>query len=101
MGGRAVCLQKNGVRTKVWSRRHNLQMMQIRELPDDELMTLAREWRLRALRGEKDARGIAHELEREQRQRVKMQSSSSGETTFYERSTSNTRETPRPAWRIW
>ncbi|QHE89218.1 hypothetical protein [Hydrogenophaga sp. BPS33] len=43
--------------------------MDIRELQDEELMAQAREWRQRALRGEKDARGIAHELEREVRRR--------------------------------
>ncbi|MBV7429328.1 MULTISPECIES: hypothetical protein [unclassified Acidovorax] len=32
-------------------------------------MAQAREWRLRALRGEKEARGTAHELEREVRRR--------------------------------
>ena len=32
-------------------------------------MAQAREWRLRALRGEKAARGMAHELEREVRRR--------------------------------
>jgi len=38
--------------------------MDTKALQDDELMALAREWRQRALRGEKDARGMAHELER-------------------------------------
>lgn len=42
-------------------------MMNAQELQDDELTSQAREWRRRALRGEKDARGIAHELEREVR----------------------------------
>lgn len=43
--------------------------MEIRELQDDELLAQAREWRQRALRGEKDARGFAHELECEVRRR--------------------------------
>lgn len=43
--------------------------MEIQELQDDELMAQAQEWRLRALRGEKEARGMAHELEREVRRR--------------------------------
>lgn len=43
--------------------------MDVQELNDDELLAQAREWRTRALRGEKDARGIAHELEREVRHR--------------------------------
>ena len=43
--------------------------MEIQELQDEELTAQAREWRLRALRGEKEARGMAHELEREVRRR--------------------------------
>lgn len=43
--------------------------MDIRELQDDELIAQARERRQRALRGERDARGMAHELEREVRRR--------------------------------
>jgi len=43
--------------------------MEIQELQDEELMAQAREWRLRALRGEKEARGMAHELEHEVRRR--------------------------------
>ena len=43
--------------------------MDIRALQDDELMAQARDWRQRALRGEKDARGLAHELECEVRRR--------------------------------
>ncbi len=38
-------------------------------LNDDELIEQTRAWRRRALRGEKDARGVAHELEREVRRR--------------------------------
>lgn len=45
------------------------EMMNMQELQDNELISQAREWRRRALRGEKDARGIAHELEREVRHR--------------------------------
>lgn len=43
--------------------------MDLRELQDDELLAQARQWRQRALRGEKDARGFAHELECEVRRR--------------------------------
>lgn len=49
-----------------------LVMMNIQELQDDDLISQAREWRRRALRGGKDARGIAHELEREVRRRFGM-----------------------------
>ena len=41
--------------------------MEIQELQDEELMAQARAWRLLALRGAKEARGMAHELEREVR----------------------------------
>jgi hypothetical protein len=44
-------------------------VMEPQALPDDELIAQARAWRQRALRGERDARGIAHELEREVRRR--------------------------------
>lgn len=43
--------------------------MNLRELDDNDLFAHARDWRLRALRGEKDARGFAHELECEVRRR--------------------------------
>ncbi len=43
--------------------------MDIQALPDDELVAKATAWRQRALRGEIDARGYAHELEREARRR--------------------------------
>lgn len=50
--------------------------MEISELDDESLMAQAREWRLRALRGEREARGHAHELEREVRRRALPQVSS-------------------------
>jgi hypothetical protein len=43
--------------------------MDLRELQDDDLLAQARAWRQRALHGEKDARGLAHELECEVRRR--------------------------------
>jgi len=51
------------------SHRHNGHCMDIQALQDNELMAQARAWRQRALRGEKDARGFAHELECEVRRR--------------------------------
>lgn len=47
----------------------NRSTMNTQDLQDEELVTLAQEWRQRALRGDKNARGIAHELERAVRQR--------------------------------
>lgn len=55
-------LPPNGIGTMVSA-------MDLRELQDDDLLAHAREWRQRALRGEKDARGFAHELECEVRRR--------------------------------
>ena len=45
-------------------------MTTISELSDDELALHAKDWRHRALRGEKSARGVAHALETELRRRV-------------------------------
>ena len=44
-------------------------MTEITELNDDDLTRYAREWRQRSLRGDKQARGIAHALETELRRR--------------------------------
>jgi len=38
-------------------------VMNLQVIPDEDLLARSKEWRLRALRGDKDARGIAHELE--------------------------------------
>ena len=53
--------------------------MNITELSDDDLAELAREWRRRSLRGEREARGTAHELEREMRRRSAIQRSNEDE----------------------
>ncbi|MNT37334.1 hypothetical protein D3C72_1734690 [compost metagenome] len=44
--------------------------MDVCDLDNDELLAQAKEWRLKALRGERDARGLAHELEGEVRRRI-------------------------------
>lgn len=44
-------------------------VMDLHDLPDEDLVANAKEWRQRALRGDKDAHGLAHELERELRRR--------------------------------
>lgn len=41
----------------------------LEHLGDDELAALAAQWRTRALHGDRDANGRAHELERELRRR--------------------------------
>jgi hypothetical protein len=45
-------------------------MMELEALPDAELGERAAEWRRRALQGEWEARGIAHQLEAELRRRA-------------------------------
>lgn len=44
--------------------------MDLQNLSDADLMAQSKEWRLRALRGDKKAHGYAHELERELRKRL-------------------------------
>lgn len=74
-------------------------MTAISDLSDDELALYAQEWRQRALRGEKTARGVAHALETELRRR--------GAGAFAQTSPVNldTRPAPlrnhRPWWKFW
>ena len=44
-------------------------MTDLEQLGDEELAALATHWRARALHGDRDANGRAHELERELRRR--------------------------------
>ena len=41
-----------------------MELKDFETLTDDELAALAAQWRTRALQGERDANGMAHELER-------------------------------------
>ncbi len=75
--------------------------MEISELQDDELMAQAREWRRRALRGEKDARGIAHELEREVRRRTGLGPNCEETPTLDTRPLAIRQRAPRSAWKFW
>lgn len=73
-------------------------MTEITELNDDDLERYAREWRQRSLRGDKEARGIAHALETELRKRGQASAPASFEL--------DTRPAPlrrpaRPWWRLW
>ncbi len=45
-------------------------MLKMEALPDEELGASASEWRKRALQGDLNARGIAHQLEAELRRRA-------------------------------
>ena len=44
-------------------------MSALEDLSDEEVLALARHWRGEALRGDKNARGLAHEYEVEHRRR--------------------------------
>jgi len=50
-------------------------MIDLDALTDEELATLAAQWRTRALHGDANANGRAHELERELRRRLGTQPS--------------------------
>ena len=63
-------------------------------LSDDELAALAGQWRSRALQGERDANGRAHELERELRRR-------SGALSTLGAELRNPRQPIRPWWAFW
>ncbi len=72
------------------------------DLQDHELMIQAHEWRARALRGEKQARGIAHALEREIRRRFPSPSNDTVYDTLDLRPLEQRREAAqRPAWKFW
>jgi len=73
--------------------------MDLRELQDDDLLAQAREWRQRALRGEKDARGFAHELEREVRRRFPRNDGSPTLAPIHRLGTMP--ETTRRRWAPW
>lgn len=82
--------------------RHNHPTMEPQDLQDHELKAQAHEWRTRALRGDKKARGIAHALEREVRRRF----STPANDTVYEsldlRSLEQRQEVARrPSWKFW
>ena len=62
-------------------------------LPDDELLDRAHEWRLRALHGDRDARGAAHHLEAEVRRRFGVP------TVISHLEAPKARR--RPWWRFW
>jgi len=82
--------------------RHNDATMEPQDLQDHELKAQAHEWRARALRGDKKARGIAHELEREVRRRF----STPANDTIYDGLDlrpleQRQEEARRPSWKFW
>lgn len=74
-------------------------MTVIGDLSDDDLTLHAQEWRQRALRGDRSARGVAHALETELRRR--------GVRSFAQTSPVNLDTRPvtlrnlRPWWKFW
>jgi hypothetical protein len=74
-------------------------MTAIGDLSDEDLTRHAQEWRQRALRGDRSARGVAHALETELRRR--------GASSFAQTSPASldTRPVPmrnvRPWWKFW
>lgn len=78
--------------------RHNGPMTAISELSDDDLALYAQEWRQRALRGEKTARGVAHTLEAELRQRS---GSTPASAETLDTRPAAMRQQTRPWWRFW
>ena len=65
------------------------------DITDERLEVLAREWRARAARGEKDAYGIAHSLEVEVRSRSR--ASQRAALTY----TTPSPGSPRRWWQFW
>lgn len=66
---------------------------QLAAVGDDELHALAVAWRKRALHGERDANGLAHALEAEQRRRAR--------TSQFQQLTPESPTAARPWWRFW
>ena len=62
-------------------------------LDDEELEALAKQWRVRANRGDKSAYGVAHALEVELRGRVR--------TSRLQQLQAEPPAKPRPWWKFW
>lgn len=75
--------------------------MDISELQDQELTASAREWRNRALRGEKDARGMAHALEQELRRRSGPHPINDNLESLDTRPQAQRQQPPRRSWKFW
>ena len=65
---------------------------QLDHIADDEIDRLAVEWRRRALRGDREAYGIAHALEVEQRRRLRPSQMAP---------LTSAQAVRRPWWRLW
>lgn len=69
------------------------EQLHLTELDDDELATLAVDWRARAMRGEKEAFGVANAFESELRRRARNSSLQSLEPLEL--------PAPKPWWKFW
>jgi hypothetical protein len=67
--------------------------LSLADVDDEQLEALARHWRARAARGEKDAYGIAHSLEVELRSRARASRRAALTYTAH--------VSPRPWWNFW
>ncbi|WP_147400506.1 hypothetical protein [Acidovorax cavernicola] len=75
-------------------------MMEFTDLDETSLAAHAAEWRRRALRGEKQARGIAHALEAEMRRRFGDSIPPSQSADLDTRPLA-LRQPERPWWKFW
>lgn len=75
-------------------------MTDLQNIPDDELVALAQQWRREALRGSKDVRGTAHCYESELRRRRKSETGVVTNAALETRSPA-ARVDYRPWWRLW
>lgn len=75
--------------------------MDTQDLQDEKLAALAREWRQRALRGEKDARGMAHELERAVRYRFSSSQNEALRPLPVVRRLAVLQQKPERRWKLW
>lgn len=76
-------------------------MLEMTALSDEVLVAMAHEWRVRALRGEKVARGPAHELEAEVRRRRGRSPVESTLDDLDTRPLAAREGAARSSWRLW
>ncbi|MDM0108497.1 hypothetical protein QTH97_26350 [Variovorax sp. J22R24] len=70
-----------------------LSTQQLAHLDDEEVARLAAMWRARALRGDREANGIAHAFEVERRRRTR--------ASYLAQLPPEPPERPRPWWKFW
>ena len=75
-------------------------MTDLQQLPETELKALAHNWRAEALRGVREARGVAHAYEAELRRRFGTGLDAGANTTIDLRPLAD-RADPEPWWKFW